>query len=159
MNNDGVLSCCSDYAQNFLALAQAVGLFAREVRIASHVFAEVYDPKGKRWIWVDPQLGALAEKEGKPLSLLELREAVLNGGFFVFRDLRRGDRYSYGKMPEWMAPFYKRDNFKTIRMLMGNNLYSEYAFEERISFLPKAIRQLLSYAAGVKPRTLIFKEV
>lgn len=156
MNIKKSLSCCSDYTQNFIALAQAHGHFSREVRITSHVFAEIYAKERKSWIWVDPQLGAIAEKNNKPLSLTELRHAILENESFLFYDLRSGRRYSYSQIPGWMAPYYQRENFKTIKMLAGNNLYSEYDFEKNINFLPKALRQLASYTAGIKPLTLVY---
>lgn len=151
-----IAGCCSDYTQVFIALASANGLFAREVRIEGHVFAEVYFEKAQKWVWVDPQFGMTAKgPDGLPMSFLELRQKRLQGEGIVFRDHRKGVDLLAGEISAELRGFYAPERFKKATMLLGNNVYAEYLLDKKYSNLPKALRQIVAYALEVKPTTLV----
>lgn len=76
---------CADYTQVFLVLAQAAGISAREWGISfvgysgyGHALVEVYAPAHGRWIAIDVFNDFyVTDKVGSPLSLIELRERLL----------------------------------------------------------------------------------
>lgn len=80
----------------------AVGIYARRVGMMpyspydndNHVVAEIYDPELGKWIMLDPSTdGWLADENGVPLSLLEIRERFAHRKFttFVSSTDRKGD--------------------------------------------------------------------
>ena len=155
-----VSGCCSDYTETFIALALSQDYFAREVRKTDHVFAEIYIPAMKKWIWLDPQfaLTAYTEDEEEPLSLFELRREVLSSVDVKFFNHQSNTKISLSNLPPAIAKFYKSDDFQEIKMLAGNNIWAEYKFNLKYSFLPKPLRQLLAYGADIKPVTLVYQE-
>lgn len=155
LTRSGASGCCSDYVQAFIALAASQGVFAREVRIKGHTFAEYYSPQSKSWIWVDPTF-ALSAKEN--LSFIDLRSAILKGEKVLVTDHRTGKSFSLQEAQGDVAKFYAAENFGMSAMLLGNNVYAEYAFDKAASGLPVPLRQLLAYAFGIKPRTLVFRQ-
>ena len=157
LTRNDVSGCCNDYTEAFIALAAHQDVFAREIRIKNHTFAEVWSDKDKKWIWVDPLFGLTAEQNGRLLSAVELRAAELGNKNFLFQDRRKNISFGPENIYDRMKPYYEPESFSMLVMLLGNNLYAEYGFEKDIAVLPKAARQILSYLAGVKPMALVYK--
>ena len=49
--------CCTDFVHTFILSSNHLGITARAVHTPGHTTAEFWDPKSRRWIWLDPFLG------------------------------------------------------------------------------------------------------
>lgn len=151
--------CCSDHSQVFIALATWVGIFAREVHHTSHTFDEFWVSDPGQWVWVDPHYAILArDPDGAYLSLLELRRRYLSDEPVVFEFI--GNRYHrFARVSPTSWPLYDEpEDFSTISLTWGNNVYEEDRFYRRLGSLPKAPSQLLGFLAGVKPPLMLYED-
>jgi len=83
---------CLNKAKILEECCLAMGIYARRVRIMpyspydfdNHVVTEIFDRKWKKWILIDPTTnGYFVDKDGIPLSCLEVREYGANDRFFT----------------------------------------------------------------------------
>lgn len=152
--NEGRSACCSDYVEVFVSEAQKRGWFARELRVRGHVVADVYDPVSESWVYVDPLFGLIAMKNGAAADFADVQQDIMTrDGHVVFLDVRNGVSFTVNDLPDAVAAFYTQDAFSAPSLPLGNNVYAEDAFSKKIKFMPKALRQVFAYAAGVKPLT------
>ena len=91
---------CTFKAALFVQGCNAAGLTARMLGInpfneAAHTVTEVYNNDYRKWMLVDPWMNCWFEKEGKPLSALEVHKARFNldGVFMHFGENGRGTEY------------------------------------------------------------------
>ncbi len=142
--------CCSDHTEVFLALAPAAGLFAREVMFGVHGVVEVWDPERRRWAMIDPMLGERFEApDGRTLSLLEVREAMLAGAPPARRAFRPGPLSPTAARE--VATYYEPWRFETAAMTFGANVIAEDALRRRLAPLPLPATRVVGYALGVTP--------
>jgi hypothetical protein len=154
----GGLACCSDYTRAFLAVASSVGLQAREVRVSvPHGVVEVYLPSSMRWVMIDPLFAMMARAADRQyLSVLELQAAVRAGRPVKYEFLARD--------PVTARPDRDRAVFDAIygpalaqaelSVPMGNNVISYDRFRLPMRALPKAVVQMFSIVAGIRPRII-----
>lgn len=89
---------CSHAAWAFMECASAVGLCARKININGHGTADVWCQELRKWVLVDPKRDYHFEKDGAPLSALEVRsEFFRNGGRDVLRSTGPEGKKSPGR--------------------------------------------------------------
>jgi hypothetical protein len=149
--------CCSDHAEAFLALGEALGLDVRETYTSLHSFNEFWDPAKHKWIFIDSQFALMAkDPDGTYLSAFEIRER-----------LRTGQKFDYdffGKPVHWFATHDPRDmdfyrdirSFANLRVVWGNDIIRQDAFETRTAFLPRPVRNLIGHWLGVMPARVMY---
>ena len=86
--------CCGHYTRVFIDCATALGWPARPVGICiascefprdynvgnvGHAVAETWSNEHEKWVLMDPDINCYYERDGVPLSALEIREAWLSG--------------------------------------------------------------------------------
>ncbi|MHC4623730.1 MAG: transglutaminase-like domain-containing protein [Planctomycetota bacterium] len=78
---------CVEYAIVVAGCARSLGMPSRKLALkradvetaksgAGHVVAEVWLEQFNKWVFVDGQYGAIAEKDGVPLNAVELQDAI-----------------------------------------------------------------------------------
>ena len=91
---------CTYKAALFVQACNAAGITARILGInpkhkAAHTVTEVYSNEYRTWVVVDPWLNCYFERDGKPLSALDLHNSIDNpeGIYLVFGENGRGLEY------------------------------------------------------------------
>jgi hypothetical protein len=150
--------CCSDHSQVFIAIASINGLFAREVHNSNHTFNEFWHPGLGRWVWIDSQFGALAVDEGgKLLSLVDIS--------YRFKTKRKVNFIYFNKSRlAKVGSVIQRDNlyspeaFSKIGMTVGNGVFRDDRWNERLWFLPKSVKQFILIIGRAAPRYISYSE-
>ena len=128
-NNEHGINCVGK-AKILVECCLALGIFARRIGLYpsspfdtdNHVVAEIYDRKRKKWIMLDPTLGAYFTDGINPLSCLEMREnfALNAGGSIV---LPRQKSISLEKLNEkninWNFYYAKNCYYMTVETVIG----------------------------------------
>lgn len=76
---------CHVYSMTFIQLATSLGLQARLISLSKdgysrdHAVAEVWSNKYQKWIMIDVDFNIYYEKNEKPLNVLEIHNAFMNG--------------------------------------------------------------------------------
>ena len=76
---------CAQYAQVFLQSLAALGFTARYVEVGSidnpyaHYVTEVWAPDLGKWVLMDADYNLHFEREGRPLGVLEVHDALIEG--------------------------------------------------------------------------------
>lgn len=153
LNTNEGHGCCSDHAQVFVALGILAGLPVREVHNDSHTFNEFWDRQLNKWIWIDPQYWLMAkDSNGILLSLIEIQDAYRAGykpDFYMFSE---GRNYLNNiSLNDVFDTYYKSDNFKVIRMTLGNNVFIVDKFNSYLSFFPKSLIQAILLTLNLQP--------
>jgi hypothetical protein len=157
---------CGDYADVFIALAQAAGLHSRAWAFSfdgfgghGHIFNEVWDSERERWVALDIHNNMLfLDAAGEPLSALALRALLARGEAprlqRIRDDVRPGyvhadralDYYRRG-LPEWYlwwgSAVQAMDTHPLVRLLAP---------------LGRPLEQLAALAAGVHPRLRVLHD-
>jgi hypothetical protein len=148
--------CCSDHAQVFTALCLLNGLYTREVHNKIHTFNEVWDIELKKWIWVDPQFCLLGmDNKGNYLSLLEIQNRITNKKKINWQFFGNRNHIFYNTSPI-SHQYYQPKIFSEITITMGNRVFSEDIWNEKLKFLPKDLRQLIMISTGISPTYYIY---
>jgi len=91
---------CTYKAALFVQACNAAGITARMLGInpkdsAAHTVTEVYSNEFRKWIAWDPWMNCYFERDGVPLSALEIHNSAdnINGIFLVFGENGRGTEY------------------------------------------------------------------
>jgi hypothetical protein len=143
--------CCSDHSQTFLALALLNGINAREVHNLHHTFNEYWDSTARRWIWVDPMFTLLARDDhGDYLGLRQIQQR-LQLGQKIDWELFGTPSQAFRNEEVANHPLFQWEAFQTVGMTLGNNVFQEDRWNERLGFMPRSFRQLALYVVGVKP--------
>jgi hypothetical protein len=147
------LGCCSDHVQVLIAIGSTLGLFVRQVHHVSHTMAEVWVPSLGQWVFVDPHYAVLArEPGGRWLSLLELRERYFAGAPVDWEFIGTEHHRFATVRPEDWELYDAPDDFATIKLLWGNDVFDEDRLDRRLGWLPRPVRQIIGLAAGELPR-------
>jgi hypothetical protein len=144
--------CCSDYSKSFLALSEIAGLVAREVSSARHTVVEFYDHSERRWVFADPYYQLLAKDGGDYASLLDVASHARNGRPlpFVHVSSRTLDTNQQLQLDALYAP----SAWGRLMFVAGNNVIAWDRETQRLSLLPRPVRQAIVYALGVRPSYL-----
>lgn len=156
ISKDNGHGCCSDHAQTFLALSIINGVFSREVHHISHTFNEFYDPYWKKWIWIDSQFCLMAQNsKGEYLSFYELNSIIERKEKFrwVFFGTSKHKFYSIKPSDDIE---YQYSNFETMIMTLGNNVFEVDHYNQKLSWLPKEIKQFVLLILKKQPRYLVY---
>ena len=90
LDNPGQGINCVNKAKILAECCLALGIYARRVHIMpyspydgdNHVVAEIYDGTMGKWVMIDPTVdGYFVDEEGRPLSVLELRDRFAHQEF------------------------------------------------------------------------------
>lgn len=148
---------CGDYTQVFVALAHINGIDVREWGFAlddyggGHAFNEIYDEALGKWVFVDIFSGfyVVDRLTGVPLSVLELRDALLN------RDLEnvsisrfRDERFEF--RDEAQAWEFYSEGAAQMFLWWGNDVFSyeSNALVELSSRVSRALEQFVGIVVG-----------
>lgn len=148
-NNSGL---CSDYTKVYLAIANAIGLQAREVMNSFHAMIEYWDGNLGKWIFLDPTFSVMAKGPGgQYLSFLEVRARILRGetvdwDFFGGRNFRRWS--SDDKLFKYA--YLEPGRFASFTMTLGNNVLT---MDERRTRqpVPLPLAELIDFLRGLRP--------
>ena len=108
LGESGTTFHCSQFAAVFMQTAVSVGwtaryAFLRNVVAEEHAVNEIWSNDYKKWVFIDVTWNIHIEKNGVPLSLLEIRrEWVRNGGkdlVYVYGSRENEARYTYMDFP------------------------------------------------------------
>lgn len=150
--------CCSDHTEALIAIGRAAHLQVREVSNTRHVFAELYLPKEERWVWVDPQYALLAKgPDGRYLSLLDLREAYLDGRTFSFEFFGTKHHVLNGNEPGFLAYYDEPSDFSDVWIDWGNNVFEADRLYSSLP-LPRPALQLVGLATGDIPHKVMVRD-
>lgn len=121
---------CVEYAIVVAACARSLGMPSRRLALkrsdvetaksgAGHVVAEVWLKQFNKWVFVDGQWGAIAERDGVPLNAVEFQDAIARktpGLKIRFASI--GDQQSYIK---WIAPYLYYLDFNLDQRFFGKD--------------------------------------
>lgn len=148
---------CGDYTQVFVALAHMNGIDVREWGFAlddyggGHAFNEIYDEALGKWIFVDIFSGfyVVDRVTGVPLSVLELRDALLNRNLESVSISRfRDERFEFkDEAQAW--EFYSK-GAPQMFLWWGNDVFSyeSNALVELSSRVSRPLEQFVGILAG-----------
>ncbi len=143
--------CCSDHAQVFMALSIINGIIPREVSHFSHTFNEYWDTALNQWVWVDPQFALMARDSlGRYLGLADIYQNMQAGKAVVWEFFGNYNHLFFRQPPE-EHPYYQKDQFNTLVMTLGNNVFQMDYYNQKLQFLPRAIRQFFLLSIGIQP--------
>ena len=150
--NKGNHGCCTDHSQGFLAYSFLFDLDAREVHTVGHVTAEFYDHTLNKWLWIDPLYAMMARsKEGEYLSLLEIREKYYLNLEVDYEFFGKDTEY-FNKVDPYLFTYYDdKEDFETIMITWGNNVFEEDYYNTGLSNFPKSLRQYIGILTGKIP--------
>ncbi len=153
LNTNEGHGCCSDHAQVFIAMGLLAGLPVREVHNDSHTFNEFWDRQLNKWIWIDPQYWLMAkDSNGILLSLIEIQDVYRKGhrpNFYMFTNQR--NYLNDISLNDVFNTYYSSDNFRVIRMTLGNNVFRVDKFNSYLNFLPKSLIQTILLSLDIQP--------
>jgi len=120
----------------------------------AHTTAEVYINNLKKWIFIDTMLGFYVTENGNPLSLLELRERLLNGKARNISVQSIDD----GSEKQYDVPVFYPKLIKCVFLRADNDFVNKYnakikyepfsIFQRYIDKLPDDMRRGLDYLLG-----------
>lgn len=150
---------CGDYVDVFTALATTAGVFARSWAFSfdgygghGHVFNEIWDRQAGRWRMIDVFNNYFViDGAGEPLSALQFRQALLDGGAVRWQPVDASARPGF-KYAEKALDYYRRGAAEWY-LWWGNNVFE---FEgsrlvEVASAAGRPAEQLAAIVAGVHP--------
>lgn len=161
---NGIPGSCRRFCYILTGALLSAGFDARIVSFSSslfrrgarrHVVVEVLIEELDKWVVLDPTFDTLVLVDGKPVSALELHEAVIGGGLAEITFERNGSTLAPHPKPE-IYGHYCRHLF----MAMSNAIFDGYSVRllgwKRISFLhfsreatyPQLRKQFLLGAGG-----------
>ncbi len=148
--------CCSDHTEAFLTIAARSGLIAREVSNAAHTVVEVYEPQLSRWIMIDPMGALFAENaNARPLSVLELRSALLQKTAVRWRMFGKGWRHPRDTTAPWFLKTYGRgdgrDRIWSVLFWTWGNRVERVQQSQSASVAYKATVQFFDLLRGTQP--------
>ncbi|MFI5212905.1 MAG: hypothetical protein ACHQU8_00080 [Gemmatimonadales bacterium] len=152
------IGCCSDYVRVFLLLAPQVALTAREVSWELHTVAEFWDPRAGTWVLIDPQYAIRANADGRPLSLLEIRDRTRAGEPIAWEFFGRGERHMQSTSDSLFVRLYAHLHMRDYVLLFGNNVLTQSSAEAKLAALPKPVRQAVLLLERAQPRFLALRD-
>jgi hypothetical protein len=108
LGQNGLTFHCSHFAAVYMQCAVSMGwtaryFFLRNIKAEEHAANEIWSNELKKWIFIDVTWNVHIEKDGVPLSILEIRrEWIRNDGkdvVYVFGDGTNERRYTYKDFP------------------------------------------------------------
>lgn len=156
LSQDNGHGCCSDHAQTFIALSIINGIFPREVHHIGHTFNEFFDPYWKKWIWIDSQFCLMAQNnKGEYLSFYELNNIIERKEKFRWVFFGTSKHKFYSILPSTDIN-YQLSNFQTMIMTLGNNVFEVDYCNQKLSWLPKDVKQFILLILKKQPKYLIY---
>jgi len=150
--------CCTDFVHTFILSSNHLGISARAVHTPGHTTAEFWDPKSRRWIWLDPFLGYQA---------FDTASAAFGLSHFeIFTNFLAGKKVHFNKISSQLSQSIPDSDFVrqilnpvSYQFILYTPLDSIQRSEKLETFLnklslPRSISQLILYLS-VKPRLLI----
>lgn len=152
---EGAMANCFHRSILFSTLLSALGFKARlwalegdNFNALAHSITEVYIKDFKKWVFLDVTWGFYVTQDEVPLSLLELRERLLNNKDTI-------SIKGIGKEKSQMPDFYVRF-MKCVFLRSGNNYAGKYAtrygflsiIARYIDGLPEGLRRGITYLIG-----------
>lgn len=161
---DQGLGYCADYAQVLMGMTHSLGIPNRSWAISfkgysgdGHAFNEIYDFKLKKWVFVDSFYSFyVVDDVGTPLSVLELREALLQDYRKSIRVIKI-DPEKFGFKNTDAALSYYRRGMPELYMWWGNNVIS-YGNNRLVAFAARFSRvaeQAVAILTRVQPRLVL----
>ncbi len=151
--------CCSDHVQVLIALGSSLGLFVRQVHHVAHTMAEVWVPSLGQWVFVDPHYAVMArDPDGRYLSLLQVRERYFTGARVEWDFIGTPHHRFATIRPRDFELYDAPDDFATVKLLWGNNVFREDRLDRRLRWLPRPARQLVGLVAGELPPFRVFDD-
>lgn len=122
----------------------------------AHTVNEVYIKDFKKWVFIDVMLNFYVTENGNPLSLLELRERLLNDKARNISFHSIGD----GSEKQYNIPVFYAKLIKCVFLRAGNDFINKYntrygflsVFQSYIDKLPNDMRIGVSYLFGGQDR-------
>ncbi len=155
---------CADYTQVFNALAPAAGLAVREWGMSfdgyggdGHAFNEVWDRGLGKWVFIDSFFSFyVTDLNGRPLSAVEFREALLHGSADQIVVIPINAQKFGFKSAERALDYYHR-GAERFFIVWGNNVltYDAAPVVKVLGRLSRSAEQAGAIAAGIQPRLLI----
>ncbi len=155
----GAAANCFDRSILFSTYLSSLGIKSRLWALENegfngiaHSITEVYIKSLKKWVFIDVTFGFYITENGRPLSLLELREKLLNGSTdnILVQDVISGTNKS-NKLPLFYSRlvkcvFLRADNDFVNKF---NNRYGVFSiFQKYLDKFPNNIRRGLDYLLG-----------
>jgi hypothetical protein len=142
--------CCSDHTDVFIALAEVVGLPAREVRSANHAVVEVFDQERRRWFFVDPLFAVMATREGVYVPVRDLADSSSRSSI-VF-DFFGGVAHPHSPENRLFHGLYANPGyFHSLRITAGSNVLAQYADQPMLKAVPKSVFEFVQHLSGTRP--------
>ncbi len=157
---------CGDYADVFMALANAAGLHSRAWAFSfdgfgghGHIFNEVWDGQQGRWVALDVHSNQVfLGDDGQPLSAIAVRQALLRGDRPRIVPIRADVRLTF-KYPEKFFEFYER-GLAEWYLWWGSAVQAmDSSSAVRVAaVLGRSAEQLAAVAVGVHPRLRVLHD-
>lgn len=155
---DGIGANCFHRAILFSTYLSSMGIKSRlwalenkRFEAISHTVNEVYVKDIRKWVFMDTSFGFYATEGGNPLSFLEFRERLLDGGSnrILMRDIQNENK-------KQNLPFNYKGLIRCTFLRSGNDFVNKYnlrygalnVFKGRIDKLPDNVRRGLDYLSG-----------
>ncbi len=147
---------CSDHVQLLESLGSAAGLRVREVQLAGHTVAEVWDGTAGRWIFIDPMYAVMArDRSGAWVGVAAL---VADTGFTELVPFASGPHLASPTEERYLLLYNPaRTLFSEAVLVNGSATIAESGFNVRWHRLPVPARHLLGHMTGVLPGYLAIK--
>ncbi len=161
ITQDG-LGYCADFTQVFNALARAAQIPVREWGAAfggyggdGHAFNEIYDDGMGRWVFVDSFYSFYVERDGRPISAIELRDALLNGRESL--EVVPIDPQRFGFKSGERALDYYAKAAPEFYLWWGNNVlsYDASPLMQRLGGISRSAEQVGAILTGLQPKLVI----
>ena len=147
---------CSDHSEIFLALSHVYGLKSREVHNTEHTFNEFYSKELEKWVWIDTQFGLLAKQDNKYLNLLDMKKLYDKNIIPYFQFFGDSNFSAYNRKPETIKFYNSKEDFRTIMLTKGNNVFEVENYSNNLSLLPKSLKQFFLLLSNIQPSYQIF---
>ena len=136
---------CVEYAIVVVGCTRSLGMPSRRLALkrpdvetaksgAGHVVAEVWLKQFNKWVFVDGQWGAIAERNGVPLNAVELQDAIARKmpGLKI-RFVSKGNQEDYLK---WIVPYLYYLDFN-----LDQRFYAKDYESGKIMLVPKGVKK------------------
>lgn len=154
---------CRSLSAILMEICLSVGIFARQMFLMplspydgdNHVVCEVWLAEEKRWVMLDPSYGGYVMGEnGRPFSLLELREALAHREKILFSD---GFHYNGDRNLDFedITCYYAKNLFY-FRCSQVQTFGSDGSAQPQLYFVPKGYDPVRAQFACVEYKEKIF---
>jgi len=117
---------------------------------------EFWGDRENQWIFLDPTLGLMARREGRLLSATELRRAIAERREIEWETTSHNP---YDGMKGSMVEYYQNPvAFDRLFVRADSQVFAHDAFERKMRWLPRGVRQALGMLAGQTPTAVALSD-